>query len=139
MVVYFAGAIRGDTKYQEYNKKIIELITSMGHTALSEINEEFSTKLPLTDKELFKRDIKWLESSKALVAEISGASIGVGFEVSYALYKLKLPVLALVNSRIERASAMITGCDSKLLEIKTYSNNEDLKKIISDFIQKIKE
>ena len=136
MVIYFAGAIRGDTKYKKYHKEIIDCIASIGHTALSELNEEFSTNVPLTDKQLFKRDIKWLESSKAVIAEISGASIGVGFEIAYSIFKLKMPVLALLNSKVESASAMITGCDSKLLVIKTYSDPEDLKKIISDFIEK---
>lgn len=136
MVVYFAGAVRGDTKYIKYHKEIVDCITSIGHTALSELNEEFRTKLPLTDKQLFKRDLKWLQSSKAVIAEISGASIGVGFEIAYALYNLEKPVLTLLNSKVENASAMINGCDSELLVIKTYSGSEDLKEIISDFIEK---
>ncbi len=135
MIIYCAGAIKGDTKYQKYLQEIIEYLTSLGHTSLSELNENFSTNIPLTDKEIFKRDIKWLEQSKLVVAEISGPSLGVGFEISYSLYELKIPVLAVYNKKIESVSAMITGCTSKLLSIKGYEDSDELKKIISEFIK----
>ncbi len=139
MIIYFAGAIRGDTKYKKNHKEIVDCITSMGHTALSEINDEFKTKVPLTDRQLFKRDLKWIGSSKAVIAEISGASIGVGFEIAYALYSLNKPVLALINSKVDNTSAMINGCDSRLLVVKTYSGTDELEKIISEFINENKE
>ncbi len=135
MIVYCAGAIKGDTSYQKYLKEIIVHLTSLDHTPLSELNENFKSSIPLTDKEIFKRDIKWLEQSKLMIAEISGPSLGVGFEISYALYELKIPVLALYNSKVEKISAMITGCTSKLITIKSYYDNEDLKDIVTDFIK----
>ncbi len=139
MVVYCACPIRGDKNYRKNCQEIIEHIKSLGHTALSEINEEFKSSLPLTDKQLFKRDIKWLERSKLLIAEISGGSTGVGFEIAYTLYNLKKPVLALANTNSEGVSAMISGCNSDLLTVKNYSNPEELKIIITDFLEKISE
>ena len=136
MIVYCAGAIKGDTSYQKYLKEIIIYLSSLEHTPLSELNENFKSAIPLTDKEIFKRDIKWLEQSKIMIAEISGASLGVGFEISYALYELKIPVLALYNSKVEAISAMISGCTSKLITIKNYSDIEELKNIVSDFVKK---
>ncbi len=50
MIIYCAGPIKGDTKYQKYYKEIIEYLTSIGHTGLSELNEEFKTSVPLTSK-----------------------------------------------------------------------------------------
>ena len=135
MIVYCAGAIKGDTSYQKYLKEIIVHLSSLDHTPLSELNENFKSTIPLTDKEIFKRDIKWLEQSKVMIAEISGPSLGVGFEISYALYELKIPVLALYNSKVENISAMITGCTSKLITLKSYSDKEELKVFISDFIK----
>ena len=136
MIVYCAGAIKGDTSYQKYLKEIIIHLSSLEHTPLSELNENFKSAIPLTDKEIFKRDLKWLEQSKIMIAEISGASLGVGFEISYALYELKIPVLALYNSKVESISAMISGCTSKLITIKNYSDIEELKNIVSDFVKK---
>ncbi len=137
MIFYCAGAIRGDTKYQKYYKNVIEIITLLGHTALSELNDNFKSGVPLTDKEIFKRDIKWLEKSKAVIAEYSGASTGAGFEISYALYKIEIPVLALSHKKVDTVSALIMGCNSNLLSVKQYEDTEELKKIISDFIKKL--
>jgi nucleoside 2-deoxyribosyltransferase len=37
----------------------------------------------LSEREVFERDRRWLEACDALVAEASGSSYGVGFEVGY--------------------------------------------------------
>ncbi len=136
MIIYCAGPIKGDTKYQKYYKEIIDYLISIGHTALSELNDDFKTSVPLTAKQIFKRDIKWIESSQLLIAEVSGHSLGVGFEVSYAIYKKEIPVLALINEKALNESAMIVGCDSKKITVKNYSDSDDLKKIITDFVKK---
>jgi hypothetical protein len=74
-----------------------------------------------------------------LSAEASGASLGVGFEISYALYKHQIPVLSLINKNEENVSAMILGCASELLTVKRYSDTEQIKKVIWDFINKYAE
>jgi hypothetical protein len=137
MIVYCAIPIRGEKTYQDFFPEIIEHINSLGHTALSEMNADFKPAAPLTDSEIFSRDIKWIDKSKVLIAEISGASTGVGFEIAYALYKKKIPVLALTNIEAGRnVSAMINGCHSQPLTLKRYEDPEDLKKSISDFLKK---
>jgi len=137
MIVYCAISIRGEKTFQDFFPQIIEHITSLGHTALSELNVDFKPAAPLTDSEIFTRDIKWIDKSKVLIAEISGASTGVGFEIAYALYKKKIPVLALANKEAgSNVSAMINGCQSQLITIKRYEDSEDLKKAISDFLKK---
>jgi len=137
MVIYCAGPIRGDTAFRKYHIEIINYVESEGHTALSEIDGQFTSHVKLNDNQIFKRDIKWIESSNIMIAEISGPSLGVGFEISYALFVKKIPVLALFNNEIENISAMITGCNSILLTIANYKNTEELKQIISTFILKV--
>jgi len=127
--------VRGDKRYEPFYKYIIEHITSLGHTALSEQNFDFKPAVPLTDSEIFIRDIKWLNNSSALVAEVTGASSGVGFEIAYALYKRKIPVLALSNNEAKEISAMINGCNSDLITIRKYKDSNDLKNIISEFLK----
>lgn len=39
----------------------------------------------LTEREVYERDIEWLEACDVLVADASGSSFGVGFEVGYIL------------------------------------------------------
>ncbi|MHB8579025.1 MAG: nucleoside 2-deoxyribosyltransferase [Ignavibacteriaceae bacterium] len=137
MNIYCAGPIKGDVSYQKYYAEIIAHINSLGLTALSELNKEFSEKKTLTAEEIFKRDISWLKKSNLIIAEVSGPSLGVGFEIAFGLYQLKIPVLALYNKKVKKVSAMITGCDSKLLTIRGYSDTHELKKTISTFINKI--
>lgn len=39
----------------------------------------------LTERDVYDRDIAWLEQCDTLVADASGSSFGVGFEVGYVL------------------------------------------------------
>lgn len=132
--IYCAGAIKGDTNYQQYYTEIIKIVESAGFNALSELNIELSVKKNLTDKEIYERDINWLSESKKMIAEVSGASLGVGYEIAYALNLLKIPVLAVYHNSIEKVSAMITGCSSQLLQVRQYEDADDLKKIVVSFL-----
>ena len=138
MIIYCAGAIKGDTAYQNNYKEMIRFIESMNHTALAELNGKFKFAIPLSDDQIYTRDIKWIEGSGLVIAEISGPSLGVGFEIAYALFKRKIPVLALASEEVEKISAMITGCNSKLLTVKRYKNIEDMQNIISNYFKNMK-
>ena len=137
MVIYCAGPIRGDKQYQSSYKEIIKYVSSLGHTALSELNEKFKSAFPLNETQIFKRDIKWLESSKFVIAETTSASTGVGFEIAYSLYNLKKPVLALYKKEEKSVSAMVSGCNSEILSVRSYSSPEEMKNIIARYINGI--
>ena len=137
MIVYCAGAIKGDTTYQNNYIEMIRFIESMNHSALAELNGKFKFSIPLSDNQLYTRDVKWIEGSVLMIAEISGPSLGVGFEIAYALFQKKIPVLALASSEVEKISAMITGCNSELLTVKRYQNIEDMQNIISDYFKNL--
>lgn len=134
MNIYCAGAIRGDNRFKSFYQEIVDYVSSLGHNALAEINGDYRSSLLLNDQDIFKRDIHWLDNSSFLIAEVSGPSLGVGFEIAYALYKKKIPVLAVYNSVVGTISGMIKGCPSNLLKVKSYSSSEELKDIIYSFI-----
>lgn len=138
MIIYCAGPIKGDKTFQKFYLEIIDFVESEGHTPLAELNEKFTSANPLTDKQIYTRDLKWINGSKIMIAEISGPSLGVGFEIAYAVYHKKMPVLALANNTVENVSAMITGCESNLLTIAKYRDAEDLKEIIRSYIKELK-
>ena len=138
MIVYIAGPIKGDTTYQNYYTKIIEFVESEGHTALAEMSGKFSTAFPLSDAQIYRRDIKWIDGSKTMIAEISGPSLGVGFEIAYAIFYRKIPVLAVVNNKVQKVSSMLSGCDSKLLTIARYEDETELKKVIKSYISNLR-
>jgi nucleoside 2-deoxyribosyltransferase len=134
MIIYCAGPIKGNTTYQDNYSEIVRIVESMGHTALSEKSSKFSSTILLSDKQIYTRDIKWIDGSKIVIAEVSGPSLGVGFEVSYALFVKKLPVLAVYHDQAGQISSMITGCTNPLLQIKKYSNVDDLTSTIKKFV-----
>jgi hypothetical protein len=138
MIVYVAGPIKGDTTYQNFYTKIIEIVEAEGHTALAEMSGKFSTAFPLSDVQIYRRDIKWIDGSKIMIAEISGPSLGVGFEIAYAIFSRKIPVLAVVNKKVEKVSSMLSGCESKLLTIARYEDEDDLKKVIKNYISNLR-
>ena len=63
------------------------------------------------DKLIYERDMAWLRSAHAVVAEVTRASLGVGYEIAYA-EQLRIPVLCLYRPKANkggRLSAMIGG------------------------------
>lgn len=134
MIIYCAGPIRGNTTYHENYSEIVRIVESMGHTALSEVSSKFSSSIPLNAKQVYTRDIKWIDGSKIMIAEVSGPSLGVGFEVSYALFAKKFLCLQFIIRQAGQISAMISGCSNPLLQVKKYSNVDDLTAMVKNFI-----
>ena len=90
----------------------------------------------MNDDLIYRRDIEWLDQAQALVAEVSAPSLGVGYEISYALHVRKIPVLCLRHRSAKRLSAMISGNSSELLALETYATKEELKEKIRAFIER---
>ena len=136
MIVYCAGAIKGDITYQKYYKELISLVKVLNHTAISELNKEFKEPEPISDNQIYERDINWLKESDVMIAEVSGPSLGVGYEIAIALNVIKIPVLALLNSGVKKISSIIAGCTSELFILREYKDPEEIKKHIEEFLQK---
>jgi len=66
-----------------------------------------------TEAQIFQRDLAWLTACDVLVAEASGSSYGVGFEVGYILGRApssgQQVVLLYDASRRHAISRLITG------------------------------
>jgi 2'-deoxynucleoside 5'-phosphate N-hydrolase len=133
--VYCAAPIRGNTESKKYTDLIPDIVSSAGDIPLTELTLLSSPKRG--DQEIFRRDILWLEESDCVIADVSSASTGTGFEVSYALYNLRIPLLAIYSEeRSSSVSAMIKGCNSPLIFIAQYKNADEMKIIIEDFLDK---
>lgn len=87
MKIYFAGAIRaGREKVYDY-KKMVEQFEKCGGKVLTKhvADPNLSVKGEnISFKEIYERDIKWLEECDIVFADITVASLGVGYEISYA-------------------------------------------------------
>lgn len=139
MKIYFAGSIRGG---REYAKTYFELITHIGTRAevLTEhiCGADLSThgEENLTDAEIYARDMSWLNSCDAVIAEVSAPSLGVGYELGRAEVAGK-PILCLFDkSGDTRLSAMISG--NPAMRVVCYRELNDAKTAIDTFIADVK-
>ena len=87
MKIYFAGAIRGGREKVYDYAKMVEQFEKCGGIVLTKhvADPNLSTKGEnMSPKEIYERDIKWLEECDIVFADITVASLGVGYELAYA-------------------------------------------------------
>ena len=135
MKIYFAGSIRGGRNDAALYKKIIDYISNygmvltehIGDIALSTLGEKGNK-----DKYIYIRDLQWLESADAVIAEVTTPSLGVGYELGIA-DKLNKKVLCLYRQKPgKKLSAMLTG--NKSFNCRYYNNFKEIQSIIDDFL-----
>ena len=133
--IYIAGAIRGDRRFMDDYRFLIDHIDGREDCqALAEMALVGRAEKLKADGEIFCRDRAWLEQADALVAEISGPSHGVGYEIAFALHVVEIPVLCLRHASLPRSSAMLAGHDSPLLSIEIYQSRDELAEKADRFI-----
>ena len=135
MKIYFAGAIRGGRKDAQLYENIIAYLKEKGqvlteHVGSTDLSLEGETSSK--DKEIYNRDMKWLQSADIMVAEVTTPSLGVGYELGIA-EKLNIPVLCLYQSENRKSlSAMVQG--NKIFICREYKGLIEAQKWIDDFI-----
>jgi nucleoside 2-deoxyribosyltransferase len=86
MRVYLACTVRGDRGGVLAARAIAERLRALGHEVLtSHLLEDGvdDAEASQSERDVFERDRAWLDACDAVVAETSGSSYGVGFEVGY--------------------------------------------------------
>ena len=136
MKIYFAGAIRGGRDETDIYNNIITHLSSKAevlteHVGSSKLTTIGETNYP--DREIFLRDMEWLQSADLVIAEVTTPSLGVGYELGIA-EKLKVPVLCLYHLQEgKRLSAMIGG--NKKFKCQTYKTLDEAKIHINNFLK----
>ena len=138
MKIYFAGAIRGGREDAQLYEKLIAYLKEKGqvlteHIGSTDLSWEGETSSK--DEEIYNRDIKWLQSTDIVVAEVTTPSLGVGYELGIA-EKLNIPVLCLYRpDEGNRLSAMVSG--NAIFICREYTVFIEAQKWIDDFIQSL--
>jgi hypothetical protein len=138
--VYFAGSITGGREFVRYQLEIVRLLKEKGYKVLTEhvsddkLQKKLRAKAKLS-KDYFsyisKHDRKLIDKADMVVAECSKASLGVGFEICYAAYYLKIPVIVLGHKSVKkRFSPIIFGDSSNFIKPYMY-NDKNLEKVLS--------
>ena len=137
MKIYFAGSIRGGREDAALYNELIKYLGKSGEVLTEHIGELKMVHLGddgPSDRFIHDRDMEWLISSDAIVAEVTTVSMGVGYEIGRAV-EMGKKVLCLFRPDSGRnLSAMIGG--SPDLELKNYSGLEEAKLAIDVFLAK---
>ena len=132
MKIYFSCSIRGIRPEPGTARKLIDHLRKHGTVLTEQIGEITGPdESELTDAEIFSRDVAWLGEADAVVAEVTGPSLGVGYEIGMA-EALGKPVLCLHRGMEgRRLSAMIRG--NGYLALREYGSMPEACGFIDEF------
>jgi 2'-deoxynucleoside 5'-phosphate N-hydrolase len=131
MKIYFGFTVAGDRSSVVAARRIVELVDQMGHEVLTrhliEDNAWEADRL-ITPKEVYLRDMKWLEQCDLFMAEVSGSSFGLGFETGYLLGATAKKVVLFYRRDVEtKISLLITGITHPNCRLAPYSDLSEVE------------
>ncbi len=137
MTIYLACTVRGDRGGVLAGRAICERLQHNGHRVLTThllADNVETAESQITEVEVFRRDLEWLAACDLLVAEASGSSYGVGFEVGYVLGRAATSgqrvILVYDTARRNQVSRLITGNDAAACTTFGYGSIEELTAFI---------
>jgi nucleoside 2-deoxyribosyltransferase len=136
MKIYFSCSIRGVRHAPETPQLLIDHLKGHGEVLtehIGQVTEEFEAGI--SEVEIFKRDVAWLEETDVVVAEVTGPSLGVGYEIGIA-ETLEKPILCLYEETGKKISAMILGNEG--LTLRGYSELSEAYAFIDEFLDSYK-
>jgi hypothetical protein len=84
MKIYFCFTVAGDRSGIETARRVVQLLERLGHQVLTRHLVEDSAweaDRRITAQDVYRRDMAWLEQCDLFIAEVSGSSFGLGFEI----------------------------------------------------------
>jgi nucleoside 2-deoxyribosyltransferase len=137
MTIYLACTVRGDRGAVAALRSLVTSLENAGHTILTkhllDDNVE-GAESALSERAVYERDIEWLEACDVLIADASGSSFGVGFEVGYVLGRSdrtdQRVVLLYGADRRDQISRLIVGNAHPRCETISYSDGADLTRTV---------
>ncbi len=135
--IYLACTVRGDRSRLARVRRIRDRLEALGHTVITThlLDDDVeAAEARLTDREVFERDLRWLEAADAVVAEASGSSFGVGFEVGYTLARSssngRRALVLYDRSRRGSISRMIAGITHPGASVVAYDSDAEIDEAI---------
>ena len=124
--VYFAGSIRGGRVDAALYQRLIAYIQRTDTVLTEHVGCPEQNALELgrdKDAAIYAQDTAWLRESDLLIAECTGPSIGVGYELAYAEAQGK-PCYIFYDRGKAQLSAMLTG--NPYFHIIPYEREEEI-------------
>lgn len=138
MNIYFACSITGGRELEVVYQEMVAALIADGHeipTSHLVESEVLDRERVLSPRDVYLRDVKWIDDCDVLIAEVSVPSHGVGYEIGYALQVGK-PVLC-IHQQEKRVSKMITGNPHSLLNVESYSSMQEALQKMKSFMSSV--
>jgi nucleoside 2-deoxyribosyltransferase len=139
MKIYLACTVRGDRDAIAGLRDLVADLERAGHVILTKhlLDADVeAAEAALTERQIYARDIEWLNAADVLIADASGSSFGVGFEVGWVLARSDSTgqrVLLLYRAdRKDRISRLIGGNAHPRCTLMPYRNTADLMSRVRD-------
>ena len=139
MRVYLACTVRGDRGGLAAAREVAARLRSLGHDVLTGhllSDGVEGEEAALSEHEVYERDRRWLDECDVLVAESSGSTYGVGFEVGYitgrAPHTGQRAIVLFDESRRSAISRMVSGYLSAHGVAFAYRSAEEAAAFVAD-------
>lgn len=136
MNIYFACSITGGREFESVYQAVVRALQEGGHQVLTAHlagSDAVALEALLPPDEVYERDVAWIRTCGALIAEVSVPSHGVGYEIGYAL-GIGKPVLVLLQEG-RKLSKMISGNPDPNLTLSLYRTPDEAIQAIGVFLQ----
>lgn len=136
MKIYFAGSIRGGREKRQDYFEIINYCKGFGEILTEHIGSDDIKNIgeQKSNESIYLRDIGWINDADFIIADVTIASLGVGYEIAFA-EKLSKKILCIYDKNINsNISAMISGNSS--FNCQSYNSLDEAKEIIKCYITK---
>jgi nucleoside 2-deoxyribosyltransferase len=135
MNIYFACPVIGARDDEEIYRAIVDTLIADGHevpTAIIAQPEVVILEKCANPAEIYATAIERIERCHVVIAEVSNPSLGVGFEIAYAL-DLGKPVFCCY--RLGRTvSKMITGNSNPRIMVHSYQDIQEAIGLVRAFV-----
>jgi nucleoside 2-deoxyribosyltransferase len=142
MRIYLACTIRGNRGALDAARALSEFLQRSGHHVLTTHllgDDADVAERALTEQQVYDRDLRWLESADLLIAEGSGSSYGVGFEVGYVLGRSaetgQRVLLVFDEARRPFISRMVPGVNHPACAVRAYRDPAELLDLVEAYLR----
>jgi len=141
MNIYLACTVRGDRGTVLAARRIHDCLRQLGHEVLTShlLDDNVDqAENRLTDRDVYVRDLEWLSGADAIVAEASGSSYGVGFEVGFVLGRAaqsgQRALVLYEASRQGKVSRLISGLEHASACVLAYRSLDEIDAFLREHL-----
>jgi nucleoside 2-deoxyribosyltransferase len=138
MQIYFACSITGGRQDELVYQAIVDALNAEGYyvpTAHLANPGVMALERIVDPVEVYQRDIAWIDGCRAMIAEVSTPSHGVGYEIGYALSVGK-PVLCCYH-RDRSVSKMLLGNTHPRISLAPYDEPAEAVLRVREFLAQL--